>query len=61
MTYQGPLFFIYINNLSQAVISVLLLYAVDTCIVFQHKNMTDIKKQLLRDVSSLCDWSVETN
>ena len=27
--------------------------------VFQHKNVTGIEKQLLRDFSSLCDWFVE--
>ena len=29
------------------------LYADDTCIVFQHKNVTEVEKQLLRDFSSL--------
>ena len=39
----GPLLFlIYINNIPQAVDSQLLLYANDTCLVFQHR---DIKKQ----------------
>ena len=27
-------------------------------IVFQHKNVTEVEKQLLRDFSSLCDWFV---
>ena len=36
-----------------------LLYADDTCIVFQHKNVTEIEKQLLRDFSSLYDWFVD--
>ena len=36
-----------------------LLYADDTSIVFQHKNVTEIKKQPLRDFSSLCDWFVD--
>ena len=36
-----------------------LLYADDTCIVFQYKNVTEIEKQLLRDFSSLCDWFVD--
>ena len=52
----GPLLFLlYINDLSQAAVSDLLLYADDTCIVFQHKNVTDIAKQPIRDFSSLCD------
>ena len=36
-----------------------LLYADDTCIVFQYKNVTGIEKQPLRDFSSLCDWFVD--
>ena len=43
----------------QAVVNDLLLYVDDTCIVFQHKNVTEIEKQLLRDFSSLCDWFVD--
>ena len=36
-----------------------LLYADDTCIVFQHKSAIEIEKQLIRDFSSLCDWFVD--
>ena len=43
----------------QVVFSGSLLYADDTCIVFQHKNVTEIEKQLLRDFSSFCDWFVD--
>ena len=32
-----------------------LLHADDTCIVFQHKSGIEIKKQLIRDFSCLCD------
>ena len=50
----GPLLpLLYINDLPQAIISDSLLYADDTCIVFQHKNVTEIEKQLLRDLSNL--------
>ena len=56
----GPLLFLlYINDLPQAVASDSLLYADDTCIVFQHKNVTKIEKQLLRGFSSLCDWFID--
>ena len=56
----GPLLFLlYINNLPQAVVSGSLLFADDTCIVFQHKNVTEIEKQQLRDFSSLCDCIVD--
>ena len=27
--------------------------------VFQHKNVTEIEKDLLRDFSRLCDWFVD--
>ena len=43
----------------QVVLSDLLLYADDTSIVFQDKNVTEIEKQLLRDFWSLCDWFVD--
>ena len=43
----------------EAVVNDSFLYADDTCIVFQHKNVTEIEKQLLRDFSSLCDWFID--
>ena len=49
------LFLLYINDLPQAVVSDSLLYANDTCIVFQHKSVIEIEKQLIRDFSRLCD------
>ena len=56
----GPLLFLlYINDLPQAVVSDSLLYADDTCIVFQHKSKIEIEKQLIRDFSSACDWFVD--
>ena len=42
-----------------AVVSDFLLDADDTCIVFQHENVTEIEKQLLKDFSSLSDWFVD--
>ena len=56
----GPLLFLlYINDLPQAAVSDSLLYADDTCIVFQHKSEIEIEKQLIRDFSSLCHWFVD--
>ena len=43
----------------QAFVSDLLLYAYDTCIVFQHKIKIEMEKQLIRDFSSLCDRFVD--
>ena len=53
------MFLLYINDLPQAVVSDSLLYADDTCIVFQHKRKIEIEKQVIRDFSSVCDWFVE--
>ena len=41
----GPiLFLLYINDLPQAVVNDSLLYADDTCIIFQHKSVIEIEK-----------------
>ena len=57
----GPLLcLIYVNDMSQAVEWDLYLYAVDSCLLFQHKNVTEIKKQLIKDFSNICDWFVES-
>ena len=34
----------------------LLLYADDTCLIFQHKYMTDIESALNNNFSVLCGW-----
>ena len=53
------LFLIYVNDMSQAVECNLYLYADDSCLLFQHKNVTEIKKQLTKDFSNICDWFVD--
>ena len=45
--------------LVQAVVSDSSLYADDAWIVFQHKSLTEIEKQLIRYFSSLCEWFVD--
>ena len=56
----GPLLFlIYINDMSQSVNSELYLYADDSCILFQNKNIKSINDQLNLDFSSICDWFVD--
>ena len=52
----GPiLFLIYVSDISQAVKCDLFLYADDSCLVCQHKDINEIEKQLNVDFSSICD------
>ena len=37
----------------------LFLYADDTCLVFQSKNVKDIEKQLNEDFANICDWFID--
>ena len=56
----GPLLFlIYVNDMPQAVKSNLFLCADDPCLMYQHRNVNDIEKQLNRDFENVCDWSVD--
>ena len=56
----GPLLFlIYVNNMSMAVKCNFLLYADDTYLVFQSKNVKDIEKQLNEDFANICDVFVD--
>ena len=53
------MFLFFINDLPKAVFSDSLLHADCTCIIFQHKNVTEIGKQLLRNFARcLCSWFV---
>ena len=45
--------------MSQAVKCNLFLYAGDTYLVCQHKDINEIKKQLNKDFESICDWFVD--
>ena len=56
----GPLLSLtYINDMSQAVKCNLFLYADDTCLVSQHKDINETEKQLKKDFESICDWFVD--
>ena len=56
----GPLLFlIYVNDMSQAAKCDLFLYADDTCLVCQHKDINKIENQLNEDFSNICDWFVD--
>ena len=54
------LFVIYVTDISQAVECNLYLYADDSCLLFQHENVTEIKKKKLnKDFSNICDQFVD--
>ena len=56
----GPLLFLlYVNDMSQAVKCDLLLYADDSCLVFEGKNINEIENRLNNDFNMLCDWFVD--
>ena len=57
---RGPLLFLlYINDMPQAVDCDLFLYADDTCLLFQHKDLERIKEELTKNFSNICDWFVD--
>ena len=39
----------------------LFLYADDTCLVCQHKDINKIENQLNEDFCNVCDWFVDNN
>ena len=53
------LFLLYINDMPQAVTCDFLLYADDTYLVFQHKDVIEIETVLNKNFSSLCDWFID--
>ena len=48
--FRSHTVFDYVNDMS---------HADDSCLLFQHKNVTEIKKQLTKDCSNICDWFVD--
>ena len=50
---------IYVNDTPQAVKSNLLLYADDSCHMYQHKNIAKIEKILNEDFENIWDWFVD--
>ena len=56
----GPLLFLlYVNDMPQAVSCDLLLYADDSCLIYQHKDVKEIEHMLNKNFSDLCDWFVD--
>ena len=55
----GPLlFFIYVNDMLQAVNSNLILHTNHSCHMFKHKDVEEIEKVLNSDFENICDWFV---
>ena len=52
------MFLMYVNAMYQAINSTLLLYADDSCLVFQGNHVIEIEKQLNRDFTKICVWFV---
>ena len=56
----GPLLFlIYINDMQQASDSMILLYADDSCLIYQDKNVKEIENRLNKDFGNLCNWFID--
>ena len=56
----GPLLFLfYVNDMPGAVNCEKLLYADDTCLVFQAKDLDTISDRLNTEFIKLCDWFVD--
>ena len=53
------LFLIYVNDMKQVVSSDLLLYADDSCLVFQHKHVTETETHFNNNFSKLCEWFLD--
>ena len=49
---------IYLNDMQQAVKPTLFLYADDSRILYQQKEVDEIENQLKKDFENICDWFV---
>ena len=56
---EPHLFSIYVNDMPKVVKCDLFLYADDTCLVCQHKDINKIENQLNEDFSNIRDWFVD--
>ena len=56
---EALLFLIHVNDMPQAVESNLLLYADDSCLMYQHKDIATVEKILSEDFENICDRLVD--
>ena len=54
------LFLIYVNGKLQAINLNLLLYADDSCLMFPHEDIEEIKKELNNDIENICDCFLDS-
>ena len=48
-------YLIFVNNMPQPVKSNLFLYANDSCLIYQHRDVSEIEKQQKKDFENVCD------
>ena len=58
-TFGPLLFLLYINDMPQTVDCDLFLYADDTWLLYQHKDLEQINKELTKNYCNICDWFVD--
>ena len=57
---MGPLLLLlYVNDMPGAINCEMLLYADDTCLIFQAKDLDTIYEKLNTEFNKLCDWFVD--
>ena len=53
------LFLLCVNDMKQAVNCDLFLYADDSCLVYQHNDVSKIEQNLNKNFSDICNWFVD--
>ena len=53
------MFLICVNDMPQTVKLNLFLYANDLCLMYQHRDVEEIDKQLNKDLQNVCDWFID--
>ena len=56
---EPMLFLIYVKNMPQAVKSTIFLYADDSCLMYEHRDASEIAKQVNKDFENVCNWFVD--